>query len=288
MAYRYYEDELAMRSMYERLKDLPVDAWENQILEKKSYMYYYHLSHLRSNLLCAISFQKEDVVLEIGGECGALTDYVARHTAEVDMVELESVKCEIAKLRLKGQTNATVYNANMRDLIAGELKEKRYSVLLMTGNLKELANEHGYGTVGELLGAIKALLKPGARVILAMDNRLGLAYFAGYAAEDQNPYAVMEGQSSLLTKEEISQEMKEAGFEIEKYSYPFPDYRFPTDIYTDDYLPTEGRMTNVGASIGVERVSTFNEALVCDDLSKRGLYPLFANSYLIECISKEN
>ena len=66
-----------------------------------------------------------------------------------------------------------------------------------------------------------------------------------------------------------------------RFMYPYPDYKLPRAIYTDEYLPDAGDL-NRNQSVSAPRLTSFDEQRVYRQLLKEGLYQEFANSFLVE------
>lgn len=89
-----------------------------------------------------------------------------------------------------------------------------------------------------------AYLKPEGRLLIAIENRLGLKYFAG-APEDHTDLHFFgingyPGNQSVRTfsKNELGELLENSGFPFLRFYYPYPDYKFPTEIFTDESLYT--------------------------------------------------
>ena len=66
-----------------------------------------------------------------------------------------------------------------------------------------------------------------------------------------------------------------------KYYYPYPDYKFPTEIFTDETLKVIG----YGKQYPVfteNRFSLFNETDVAHSLLREEVMDNFVNSFLVE------
>lgn len=92
---------------------------------------------------------------------------------------------------------------------------------------------------------MSGLLKEGGRILLAVDNRLGLRYFCG--AKESHGGKAFEGISHYpqgtrgysFSREELKDILTRAGFSQHQFYYPLPDYKMPQLIYSDDYLPEQ-------------------------------------------------
>ena len=141
---------------------------------------------------------------------------------------------------------------------------------------------------------LKEHLNPRGHIILALDNRYGLRYFAGCKErltgkyfEGLEGYANSEGVRTF-SKEAVLEMVKKSGFEGIQTYYPYPDYRYMTALYTDAHLPSLGELTGNLFNFAEERVVLFDEAKVFDGLIKEGRFQDFSNSYLFDLtIEKE-
>lgn len=140
---------------------------------------------------------------------------------------------------------------------------------------------------------LKEHLNPKGHIILAVDNRYGLKYFAGCKEhltgryfEGLEGYANSEGVKTF-SKEAILELIREAGFVNIKTYYPYPDYRYMTALYTDAHLPSAGELTANLCNFAEERVVLFDEAKVFDELIKEGRFQEFSNSYLFDLTTEE-
>lgn len=135
---------------------------------------------------------------------------------------------------------------------------------------------------------VKKHLKPKGHVILAVDNRYGLSFFAGCKErltgkyfEGLEGYGESEGICTF-SKETVLRMAKEAGFSYTKTYYPYPNYRYMTALYTDERLPSAGELNCNLCNFEEERVVLFNESEVFDGLIKEGRFQEFSNSYIFD------
>ena len=140
---------------------------------------------------------------------------------------------------------------------------------------------------------IKRHLKPNGHVILAVDNRYGLTYFAGSKErltgkyfEGLEGYGHSEGIGTF-SREAVLAMTKEAGFTSAKTYYPYPNYRYMTALYTDAHLPSVGELSKNLCNYEEERAVLFDETAVFDELIKEGKFQEFSNSYLFDLTLEE-
>ena len=126
-------------------------------------------------------------------------------------------------------------------------------------------------------------------LFLAMENKLGLKYFAGCAEEQRGDYyagiedyAGWPEDTSPLSKHELTQMLQGIDGINYRFYYPYPDYKYPTMIFSDDCLPTPGELVRNTRNIDRDRLVMFDERAGFDSIIKAGLFPDLSNSFLIE------
>ena len=148
-----------------------------------------------------------------------------------------------------------------------------------------IPGKHPYQTFFE---TVKKHLKPKGHVILAVDNRYGLSFFAGCKErltgkyfEGLEGYGESEGICTF-SRDAVLEMAKEAGFAYTKTYYPYPNYRYMTALYTDERLPSPGELNCNLCNFEEERTVLFNESEAFDGLIKEGRFQEFANSYIFD------
>lgn len=197
----------------------------------------YHLSGTRANILRPFhSILKQANVLEIGAGCGAITRYLGESGANVLALEGSPRRAAIARSRTRDLENVTVV-ADKFDQFQCDL---RFDIITLIGVLEYAALfTDGENPVVSMLTRVRELLKPKGRLILAIENQLGLKYFAG-AAEDHTgePMLGIEGRYSTkgprtFGRKALATKLQQAGFINQQFMAPFPDYKLPTSILTE-------------------------------------------------------
>src|SRR5262245_39115231 len=198
----------------------------------------YHLSPLRSNLLRPIAHLLRGEILEVGAGCGALTRFLGEHAASVTAIEATPQRAAIAAARCRDLSNVHVVAAPF-DLCP---KTPSFDAVLLVGVL-EYAPKFFESPVGDpivrLLEAARAFLKPKGVLVVAIENQLGLKYFAG-ANEDHYgvPMTGIEDRYSAenpitFGQQELRQRLIKTGFSVAEWLFPFPDYKLPVSILTE-------------------------------------------------------
>lgn len=281
-----YSDGAVEDELLEIVRTTPEEELNRVIGERKDWAVLYHLSDVRENIVSALPITKKDRVLEIGAGCGAITGALARMAGEVTCVDLSYRRSLINAHRHAEADNVKIIVGNYQD-IEPHLEE-RYDYITLIGVF-----EYAQGYIGtekpyaEFLRQICEHLAPGGKIIMAIENRLGLKYWAG-CREDHTGH-LFEGLENYpnpcgvrtFARPELEKLFAEAGLSATTFAYPYPDYKLPSVIYSDEYLPKEGQLTRNVFNYDRERLLLFDETKVFDSLIAAGQFPLFANSYLI-------
>lgn len=256
---------------------------------KRSYACAYHLSAWRENIINWYPLKKTDRVLEIGAGCGAVTGALCRNAGSVVSVELSKRRAEINYERHKDYDNLEIMVGNLNDMDFNGGFDYVILIGVFEYALSYTEGEKPYET---FLNNIKSFVKPGGKILMAIENRLGEKYFAG-AYEDHTDAFFLglneyKDNTSVRTfsKQELTDIFHNCGMERIKFYYPYPDYKFPSEIYTDETINS--------ASYGREymnlyptRYSLYNEKSVSDALVKEGIMQSFANSFFVEAVVSE-
>lgn len=290
--YSWYpgEDLYSDGEIEDRLLEIAKNSSEeelNQIINReKDWAVLYHMSHIRQNIVDWLPIQKTDRVLEIGAGCGAITGALVEKAGQVTCVDLSRKRSLVNAYRHRQAENLTIMVGNFQD-IEKNLKEK-YDYITLIGVFEYaqgyIGTEKPYG---EFLRQIAEHLAPGGKVVIAIENRLGLKYWAG--CREDHTGNLFEGLENYpkpcgvktFAKPELESLFDEGGFTSWKFYYPYPDYKLPMTIYSDEYLPKKGELNTNIWNFDRDRLVLFDEKLVFDSMLECGLFPLYSNSYLV-------
>ena len=232
--------------------------------QKNTYQNLYRKSEVRENLLSWFPFTKEQAVLVLGEEKTSLVNMISGKVQSVDLLQVADL----------------------------EKHAKLYDVILHVGSI-DCQGMHAEAAYEAYLKVCRQHLKEKGVLLLAVDNRLGLRYFAGNQDENYAGYFVgPEGYADGQTKQALSYQvyrslLEQAGFASVAGYYPYPDYRFPVAIYSDWHLPSEGELNQNIRNFDKDRYLLFDESRVFDGLIKEGLFKEFSNSYLFVAFANE-
>jgi SAM-dependent methyltransferase len=250
----------------------------------------YHFSPVRHNLLRPFTFAATDRVLELGCGWGAMTRYLGETGAVVAAVEGSPRRAAIAGERCRDLSNVKVYCDNLTEFKT----EERFDVVTLIGVLEyaPLFIESD-DPVQICLERALSFLKDDGVLILAIENKLGLKYFAG-CHEDHLGIRYF-GINDLYTsntpvtfgKIEIAGRLRRSGFGHIHFFYPFPDYKL-ADLILSDVGSEHERLNvadmlvrHVGRDYQENYYRAFAEDLAWRVVADNRLVGDMANSFLI-------
>lgn len=225
------------------------EDYSKVIYDNFSWSTYYHLTHMRKNILNWYSFDSQASILEIGCGLGAITNMLCERCKSVTAVELSKKRATATLLRCRERENLEIIVGNLNDI---KFKEK-FDYITLIGVLEyqgQYTNtENSYV---DFLNTVKKLLKPNGKLLIAIENKYGLKYWCG-AREDHtgipfdsiNQYGIGNKNAKTFSKQELSQLIKNSGFQNLFFYYPMPDYKLPTVIYSEKKLPDNENMQNL-------------------------------------------
>lgn len=148
----------------------------------------YHFSDLRNNILCWYPFKRTDRVLEIGAGCGAITGMLCEKSGQVVSVDLSKRRASINYERNKERENLTIMVGNLNDMSF----DQPFDYVVVNGVLEYAMSftkgDTPYETFLENMGQY---LNEAGKILIAIENKLGLKYFAG-APEDHTDLHFLE------------------------------------------------------------------------------------------------
>ena len=160
------------------VKNLSPIEYGKAIEERKSWPILYHLSEQRENIVDWLPMDASMKVLEVGSGCGAITGALARKAGRVDCVDLSKKRSLINAYRHSDCENVTIHVGNFKD-IEPELPND-YDYICLIGVF-----EYGQSYIGgdtpyeDFLRILQPHLKENGRIVIAIENKYGMKYFAG-------------------------------------------------------------------------------------------------------------
>lgn len=270
------------------------ERYEDAIEKAMCWPVYYHLTNIRQNILNWYPFDKSKNALEIGCGMGAITNALCERLNHVTAVELSKNRALGTLLRCRERSNLEIIVGNLNDI---EFEEK-FDYITLIGVLEYQGSYTDSGNpYVDFLKKIKGLLKPDGKLLIAIENQFGLKYWCG-ATEDHTgiPFDGMNmyklsNQSGVRTfsKQALTQLINESGFSNTYFYYPLPDYKLPTIIYSQNYLPKKKLLDNMECYyFPTNKYMIANERDLYSEIIQNGAFEFFANSFLVECAETED
>lgn len=283
----YYSDGKSEDEILSIVKEKKPGDMDAVIREKSSWPVLYHLSPLRGNIVDWIPFKGTEKVLEIGAGEGAITTTLSRRCGEVVCNDLSKKRSEINAYRNRDRHNVTIVVGNFRDV--EPRLDHDFDYIFLIGVL-EYAGVYLGGQDPFRMELLRLLphLKVGGRLVIAIENRLGLKYFAG-CREDHTgkyfdgieSYEDSTGEAKTFSRPGLERILQSCGATEYSFYYPYPDYKFMECLYSDQRLPEPSELSDNIRNFDRDRLLLFDEKKAYRGILEEGLYPIFANSYEI-------
>ncbi|MCI9436904.1 MAG: class I SAM-dependent methyltransferase [Lachnospiraceae bacterium] len=270
-------------SYIKKYGDIPYDP---VIAEETDWQIFYNLTELRKGILSWYDFPADARVLEAGAAFGTLTGCLCRKCAHVTATDRSLYRARAIAARYEDMDNLDIYAGEVTDIVFPEAFDCIILIGLLERAGKGSADVRPYA---DYLTAMRKWLKPGGRILIAVENRFGLRYFCGEAEpHTRRPFDGINhypggAAGYSFSRKEIEDIVKAAGFGHHRFFYPLPDYKLPQLIYTDDWLPGENLRERLIPYYRRGDTLVASERELYDDIIENGVFPFFANSFLIEC-----
>ena len=281
----FYCDGAVEDELLEIVKRCRKDEYPRIIEEKADWPVLYHLSAQRENIIDWIPFGKTDRVLEIGSGCGAITGALSRKAGSVTCVELSKKRSLVNAYRNRECDNVTIHVGNFKDI--EPTLPCDYDYICLIGVFEYGQSYMGTDTPYEdFLKIIQKHLNDKGRLLIAIENKLGMKYFAGCRADHLGSYFTgIEnypggGGVRTFSRAGLERIFRSAGITRYHFYYPYPDYKFMTSLYSDEYLPKKGELYNNLRNFDRDRMLLFDEKNAFDSVLEDGYFDIFSNSYL--------
>lgn len=281
-----YSDGDEEKRLLELVSEHPETDFDSVIAQERNWAVLYHLSHVRENILGSLQLRGDESVLEIGAGCGAVTGALLARCGSLTCVDLSRRRSLINAQRHKDKKPFRILVGNFQDM---EPKLPRYDLITLIGVFEYAASyiqdENPYEA---FLRQVSRHLKPGGRIVIAIENRLGMKYFAG-SAEDHTGvyfdgienYPDERASARTFSRPALEKIFTACGLKAEMFEYPYPDYKLPSVIFSDAHLPMPGELRKNRWNFDRKRLEILNEDRTVDSVIEDGLYPQFANSFLV-------
>lgn len=263
---------------------------EEALHESSLWPVLYHLSDIRGNIIEWYPMDQNSNILEIGSGCGAISGCLCKKAGRVVGIELSKRRSLINAYRNRDCTNLEIVVGNFEKM---KLKEK-FDYVTLIGVLEYAGSYmHGNNPYEKMLQKAKSYLKPNGKIIIAIENKMGLKYLNG-AKEDHigKAFAGVEGYRGIsgvrtFSKPELCRLLNVVGLQNYRFYYPVPDYKLPISIYSDSYMPRMGDIRIWGENYNETRIALYNEGIAFDQVCEDQKFDYFSNSFLVICNEKD-
>jgi len=250
----------------------------------------YHLSPQRHNLLRHLDRLDGARVLELGAGCGAVTRFLGERGAHVSAVEGSLIRARCARQRCRDLDNVEVYCSDFRSVEF----EAEYDVATLIGVLEYSPTFfHSQQPFLDCLTMVRKTLAPQGRLVIAIENQLGLKYFCGSSEDHRGRQFVgledlyPPGSVRTFGRAELAGLLRQAGFASVAFQYPFPDYKLPRFVFTEEaftcpgFAPWEIIRQQSARDYTGRHAALMDERSVWPVVGRNGLIRDLANSFLV-------
>lgn len=250
----------------------------------------YHFSPQRHVLLRPFGISPSDRILELGCGCGAITRYLGETGATVVAVEGSRLRASVAAERCRDLPNVSIYCDNLADFVS----PTQFDFVSLIGVLEYAPLfVSGPDPVGDCLRVARHHLSGRGSLILAIENQLGLKYLNGCREDHLGQryfgiYDLYAGRQVItFGKRDLASRLTKAGLGAQQFLYPFPDYKLPEVILSDegcrdpDLNTADLTLGTAGCDYGSETRRNFHEGLARKALARNELLADLANSFLV-------
>lgn len=228
-------------------------------INKDEWPFFYYFSDLRKNIISWYSFKNDCSILEIGSNFGAFTDYLVEKAKRVISVDRNYYSALTNYNRNKDADNLEIVIGDIKNI---KINEKFDYVIL----IDYIENDNYQSAIS----FAKEMLSKDGEILLNVDNKLGIKYLSG---DNDN--------KCLFTRDELNTELQKNNLSINKWYYPFPDAKFPFEIFTDDSINVRKPISSFFAPIGKKEVMPFDYNKVYSSFIDNGIARIFVNSFFI-------
>ncbi|MBI4525721.1 MAG: class I SAM-dependent methyltransferase [Deltaproteobacteria bacterium] len=298
--FAYSDGQIAEERILEMVssaQDISSTSWE--LHEKaRTWVERYHLSIHRGSIIRCLPFSSNLQVLELGAGSGAVTRALGERFALVDAVEGSLDRAGICASRCRDLPHVRVFSVDINRVNP----EPTYDLVVLIGVLEwSRGFVRGENPFQQCLQIAAKALKEDGKMLLAIENQLGLKYFlgcgedhCGIPMESLHGYPAFD-KARTFSKVALCRKLQSAGFTTFRVMYPFPDYKLARVILTDEAVSLCNESIAFWASrypfedyLVPERYKNGNAALVTCEVNKAGLLGELSNSFLVIASRRES
>lgn len=258
------------RKLLAYVRDCSPIEYQSIIEKENSYFFLESLSAIRENIVRWLPISSQDRILEIGAGVGAVTSGILKMSENVTTFENSATNARILAERFSNCNKLTVYCTEINVLLTDVLpKEEQFDWII----IRDL----------NYLKQVKGLLASMGHIVFLGDNRYGMKYLSGCRMPEAEDYfeSLTDQNSLAKSLSYIKKELAESGIEDYETYYPYPDYRFMKNLYSDRHLPGIGELTLGNSNYDSDRLELFSEKDALEVAIAEGAFSKVANSYCV-------
>lgn len=182
-------------------------------------------------------------------------------------------------------------NINHKIINVNEIENTRdkYDYVVLIDVLQHSSKFYNQNPYEQLLVNVKKLLKDNGHLLLAINNRFGIKYFAGFPEDDTNiPFEGILGYKNssdikTFTRDELDNVTRM--FKYRVYYYPYPNYLSAEEILTDSSVNIVNP-SSINNPLKNNINTVFDEKTANKEFMSNNLAGYFANSFLLDLCDK--
>jgi len=291
------KEERRLLEIVTSAQDLSAISWQLND-SATTWVERYHLSVHRGAIIRCLPFSANMQVLEMGAGAGAVTRGLGEKFAQVDAIEGSIERARICASRCRNLPNVRVFAADIDKI----LPEPQYDLVFLVGVLEwSQGFLPGRNPFHRCLQIASRALRDDGSLVVAIENQLGLKYFLG-SGEDHCgvPMEGLHGYPSVakaktFSRLSLSGLLKDGGFPVSRFLYPFPDYKLARVVLTDEAVALNSESVAYWVSRynfeDYQKPANYiygNQSLIANEIAKAGLLAELSNSFLVIAGKKDS
>ncbi len=270
--------------LFNIIKDTEESDYNSVTYENEDFFLLENLCNIRENVFSWIPIKDGESILQVGTGNGAVSNAFWKKKCYVDCLVDDEVEEKIVCTRVERNH----HDNDCIHIIRSELKaylistDKKYDYIFFT--------ESYFSNVDEITNTLECCMNSiteQGEIYFVSDNIYGLKGLAGcrdaytgdfYSAIEG--YVNHEGTRGFSRQEIGSAILKISDADYEMY-YPYPDYRYTFQLFSDNRLPKSGELANNLLQFDSGRMLLFDETAAFEQIIKDGRFIDFSNSYLV-------
>ena len=244
---------------------------------------------LRQNVINWYDFRKLSNILFVGNDYNCIQAFLLKNDRKVTLIENDQEIFNRLKEKYVDINNLKLVNSDLVEFTKN-CKIEKFDYIVLATSMNRIGSfvneENKQSAFIKLLKISKNLLLDNGVILLAVNNKYSIKNFSGARSNDGNSFDIILGRQKemdVYSKNEIVELVQKSDFGAYKFYYPFPDFKLPSVIYSDEYLPNKNS-SKLSYLLYYNPKDTilFNEIEALKEIIKDENLPLFANSYIVE------